>query len=74
MGGKYNESYPLHESQETLVDNENEFRIRLKVKITHDFVAELLSQSEMMRVIAPVHLRNRLIDIHKNAIKMMETG
>jgi len=73
MGGKYNESFPLHESQETLVDNENEFRIRLKVKITYDFVAELLSQSDMMRVIAPVHLRNRLAEIHKNAIKMLES-
>ena len=36
-------------SQETLVDDENEFRIRLKVKITHDFVSELLSQSDMMK-------------------------
>ena len=72
MGGKYNESFPLHESQETLVDDENEFRIRLKVKITHDFVSELLSQSDMMKVIAPAHLKNKLIDIHKEAIKLLE--
>ena len=72
MGGKYNESFPLHESQETLIDNEHEFRIRLRVKLTHDFISELLSQSEMMKVIKPVHLKNKLIDIHKEAIKMLE--
>ena len=73
-GGKYNASYPLHESQETLIDNDKEFRIRLKVKLTYDFIMELLSQSENMNVIAPEHLKNRLIDIHKNAIKMLESG
>ena len=56
-----------------LVDDENEFRIRIKVKITYDFVAELLSQNGMMRVIAPAHLRNRLAEIHKNAIKMLKS-
>ena len=73
-GGKYNESFPLHESQEILVANDEEHRIRLKVKITYDFVMELLSQSENMKVIAPVHLKDKLIDIHKNAIKMLESA
>ena len=73
-GGKYNESFPLHESQETLIDNEHEFRIRLRVKLTYDFMMELLSQSENMKVIAPPHLKNKLINIHKEAIKMLEAG
>jgi predicted DNA-binding transcriptional regulator YafY len=73
MGGKYNESFPLHESQETLIDNEHEFRIRLRVKLTYDFVMELLSQSQNMKVIAPAHLKNRLIDIHREAIKLLES-
>jgi predicted DNA-binding transcriptional regulator YafY len=73
MGGKYNESFPLHESQETIVDNEHEFRIVLRVKITYDFIMELLSQCENMKVIAPVHLRNKLIEIHREAIKMLES-
>ena len=67
-GGKYNEAFPLHESQETLIDNEHEFRIRLKVKLTYDFIMELLSQTQNMKVIAPVHLKNKLIDIYNNAI------
>ena len=73
MGGKYNESFPLHESQETLIDNEFEFKIRLKVKLTYDFIMELLSQSENMKVIAPLHLKQKLVDIHKRAIEMLET-
>jgi len=73
MGGKYNESFPLHPSQETLINDENEYRIRLKIKITYDFIMELLSQSQNMVVISPLHLRNQLIDIHRNALKMMES-
>ena len=72
MGGKYNESFPLHESQETLIDNEHEFRIRLRVKLTYDFIMELLSQSDNMKVIAPLHLKDKLIDIHNEAIKMLK--
>ena len=71
MGGKYNEAFPLHETQETLIDNEHEFRIRLRVKLTYDFISELLSQSDMMKVIAPVHLKNKLIEIHQEAIKRL---
>jgi predicted DNA-binding transcriptional regulator YafY len=73
MGGKYNDSFPLHKSQETLIDDEHEFRIRLRVKLTYDFISELLSQSDMMKVIAPDHLKNKLIDIHKDAIKILES-
>jgi len=72
QGGKYNESFPLHESQETLIDNEQEFRIKLNVKLTYDFIMELLSQSEKMKVVAPAHLRDTLIEIHKKAIGLLE--
>lgn len=71
MGGRYNESFPLHESQETLIDNGEEFRIKLNVKLTYDFIMELLSQSEKMKVIAPLHLRDTLIGIHRKAIERL---
>jgi predicted DNA-binding transcriptional regulator YafY len=71
MGGKYNESFPLHESQETLIDDENEFRIRLRVKITYDFIMELLSQSQSMKVIAPEHLKDKLVEIHREAMNRL---
>ena len=72
IGGRYNESLPLHKSQTTLIDDGKEFRIRLEVKITYDFIMELLSQSEDMKVIAPNHLKETLIEIHKNALKSLQ--
>lgn len=68
MGGRYNDAFPLHHSQKTLIDNDKEFIISLNVRITYDFIMELLSQSEDMKVIAPVHLRETIVEIHKRAI------
>ena len=65
----YNEAFPLHESQETLIDDGKEFRIRLKVKITYDFKQELLSQSDDLVVIAPEHLRKELCEIYRKAME-----
>lgn len=70
--GRYNESLPLHESQITLIDNNKEFRIRLNVKLTNDLIMELLSQSENMTVISPLHLKEALINIHKSATKRLQ--
>ena len=55
--GKYIKSLPLHESQQILVDNENELRIRLKLYTTHDFLMELLSFGSEVRVIQPEALK-----------------
>ncbi len=43
--------YPLHESQEILIDTEDELRIKLTLYITHDFYMELLSMGEDVKVI-----------------------
>lgn len=67
--GRYNEAFPLHSSQETLVDNDEEFRIRLRIKITYDFKQELLSQSNDLVVIAPEHLRRELCEIYRKALE-----
>ena len=67
--GRYNEAFPLHSSQETLVDNDEEFRIRLRIKITYDFKQELLSQSRDLVVIAPEHLRRELCEIYRKALE-----
>ena len=71
--GKYNESLPLHESQQTIIEDDKEFRIKLNVKLTYDFIMELLSQSENMKVIAPAYLKETLIDIHKKSIKALKS-
>ncbi|NDV56628.1 YafY family protein [Bacteroides sp. 519] len=70
LSGKYADSYPLHESQKILIHNDKEFRIELTIKVTPDFITELLTHSEGMRVIEPQHLKERLIEIHRKAIEL----
>lgn len=54
--GKYIKSLPLHESQQILVDNEDELRVKLTLFVTHDFFMELLSFGENLKVIEPESL------------------
>lgn len=72
LSGRYADSCPLHETQKTLFHNEKEFRVELTVKLTPDFMNELLMLSQGMRVIEPVELREKLIEIHKKAIGSLE--
>ncbi len=58
--GKYIKSYPLHESQKTIVDDQNEYRISLEVWLTYDLQMELLSYGPELTVITPVKLRNQM--------------
>lgn len=67
--GKYIKSLPLHETQEILVDDEHETRIRLKVYLTHDFVMEILSHGDHVKVIQPGSLIEELKHSYKNALK-----
>jgi len=72
IGGRYNDAFPLHHSQKVLVNTDKEFRVSLNVRITYDFIMELLSQSEGMQVIKPQHLKTTLINIHKKAINTLQ--
>jgi predicted DNA-binding transcriptional regulator YafY len=54
--GKYIKSYPIHESQVILAENENELRIRLTLFITHDFIMEILSYGKTVKIISPIRL------------------
>lgn len=66
--GKYIKSLPLHESQEVLVDNEQEVRIKLKIYLTHDFLMEILSHGENVKVIEPTGLIEQLKSNYTNAL------
>jgi predicted DNA-binding transcriptional regulator YafY len=67
--GKYVKSLPLHHSQQILVDNQNELKIRLKLCITHDLVMEILSFGENVKVIQPAILIHEIEKAHKKAYK-----
>lgn len=66
--GKYIKSFPLHTSQEIIVDNEDEYRIKLQVHITYDFLMELLSYGDRMKIISPKFLKKDILAVYKNAI------
>ena len=58
--GKYIKSLPLHHSQEVLVDNAEEFRIKLWLNPTHDLEMELLSYGENLKVLEPKSLVEKM--------------
>jgi len=67
--GKYIKSLPLHHSQKILTDNEEELRISLQLYLTHDFIMELLSLGDTVKVITPQELADELKEKYENALK-----
>ena len=61
--GKYVKTYPLHETQSVLVDDDKEYRIQLKLRITEDLIMELLSHGWDLNIIAPPELRKQVKEI-----------
>ena len=72
LDGKFLKSVPLHHSQQVLTDNADEFRIKVHLRITNDFVMELLSRSRSLEVISPPHLRERVRKVYEEALKRNE--
>ncbi len=66
--GKYLKSLPLHESQEILVDDEDELRIRLYLWVTHDLVMELLSYGAEVKVLQPLSLVEMVRKSYRDAL------
>ncbi len=66
--GKYIKSLPFHESQEIVEDNEDELTVKMKVYITHDFVMEVLSYGERVKVIKPERLIKEIKGIYADAL------
>ena len=65
--GKYIKTLPLHHTQQVIIDNENELRIKLKLCVTHDFLMELLSFGGDMKVIQPKSLAKQVKEEYKAA-------
>ncbi len=66
--GKYIKSFPLHHSQQVLEDNEDETIIKLSVNITYDFVMELLSYGDRVKIISPASLKKSICENYANAL------
>ena len=57
---KYLEAMPLHSSQQILKDEEEAIVLQLRIKITRDFIKELLSYGKQVEVLTPAHLQEEL--------------
>ncbi len=68
LDGRFLKSVPLHHSQKVIIDNETEFRITLRLRITNDFVMALLARSSSLTVIKPLHLRERIRKVYEEAL------
>lgn len=69
LKGKFIKSNPLHHSQTELIEDENEYRVKLKLQLTHDFTMEILSHGDEVRVISPESLINDIRSKMENALK-----
>ncbi len=67
--GKYLNSLPLHSTQRMVLETVEEIQIHLTVRITHDFLMELLSYSNEMTVVKPLGLRRKLKKMLKEGIE-----
>lgn len=54
--GKYIKTLPLHKSQEVLIDNDEEFRIKLRIIPNLEFKQKILMHGRTVRVLEPVEL------------------
>jgi predicted DNA-binding transcriptional regulator YafY len=70
--GRYLKSLPLHHSQEIIRDTAEEFAVKLQLKITLDFVMEIVSRSWSLRVIKPDTLCEQVCKIWQDALKRNE--
>lgn len=66
--GRYIKSLPFHESQEIIIDNEEELRIKLEIYVTYDFLMEVLSYGDNVKVIQPESLINDLKTSYRQAL------
>ena len=66
--GKYIKTLPLHETQQVLIDNDKELQIKLNLYVTTDFIIELLSHGENVKVLKPESLAKEIKAAHQNAL------
>ena len=69
LDGAFVKTLPLHSSQEILSDNSYGLVVRLRLRITNDFVMALLARSRSVEVVSPLHLRQRLHDVYAAALE-----
>jgi len=65
--GKYITTLQLHETQQVLLNTEEELKIKLTLYISHDLIMELLSFGDTVTVLEPESLVNEIKELHRKA-------
>lgn len=63
LDGAFLKTLPLHETQTVVSEDADSVVLKLHIRITNDFVMEILSRSSSVEVLAPGHLRSRVHDV-----------
>src|SRR5690606_27574 len=69
LNGKYVKTLPLHHTQQILFDNDAELRISLQLYLTDDFIMELLSFGDSVKVMEPQELIDKLKSVYQKALE-----
>ena len=69
LDARFIKTMPIHSSQKVLKETEQDITISLRLRVTNDFIMELLSRSRSVEVIAPEYLRKILNGIYADALK-----
>ena len=72
LQGKYIKSLPLHETQRVILDTLDELQIKLDLCVTFDFVMELLSYGDNLKVIKPKSLIKEIKMAHQKALNQYQ--
>src|SRR5690606_25874260 len=67
--GKFVKSLPLHHSQTTIIDSEDEYRIQLTLCPTYDFYQELLSHADRLTILEPQSVKDEFVRFLKTGLK-----
>lgn len=67
--GKYLKTLPLHHTQEVILDTDVELQLKLNLCITHDFLMELLSFGDQVKVFQPLNLINEMKKIYTQSLE-----
>ncbi|MCH5247903.1 MAG: WYL domain-containing protein [Muribaculaceae bacterium] len=71
---KYIRAVPLHHSQQAEEDHNGDVIFTYELKLTRDFVSELLAMGDNVTVIEPVELRNMVTKALRDALSNYGTG
>lgn len=66
--GRYIKAMPLHETQQVLIDNDKEIRVKLNIYPTYEFMMEILSMGSDVVVLEPKIFRKHVVNMLKNSI------